>query len=77
MRRYCLDPIVSLFDAHMPQHMLEEIRQSTNKAWVLGDACFREQVENVTGRSASPRQCGGDRKSEKYWNSVVKYLENT
>ena len=65
----------ALFDAHMSQCTLDEIRESTNKAWVLGDSRFKAQVENVTGRSASPSHRGGDRKSEKYWESVVKGLE--
>jgi putative transposase len=64
----------ALFDAHMPQRTLDEIRESTNKSWVLGDSRFKDQVESVTGRSASPSQRGGDRKSEKYWESVVKGL---
>lgn len=66
----------SLFDSHMPQHTLDKIRQSTNKAWVLGDVHFREQVESVTGRSASPRQRGGDRKSETCWNGVLEQFDS-
>jgi putative transposase len=61
----------ALFEGHMPTHTLEEIRSATNKAWVLGDVRFQQQVEQTTGRSASPRQRGGDRKSEKFWGETL------
>jgi putative transposase len=65
----------ALFDGHMPSHTLDEIRSATNKAWVLGDARFQQQVEKATGRSAAPRQRGGDRKSEKFWQETLASLE--
>jgi putative transposase len=67
----------ALFDGHMPQHTLDEIRSATNKAWVLGDVRFKQQVEEATGRAASPRKRGGDRKSEKFWEEVLVTLENS
>ena len=35
----------SLFDGHMPAHTLDEIRDATNKGWVLGNNQFQQQVE--------------------------------
>ena len=56
----------SLFDHQIPDYTLEEIRESLNKAWVLGDNNFKQQIEKQTGRRASPNLRGGDRKSKKY-----------
>lgn len=56
----------SLFRGRMAEKTLEEIRNATNKSWVLGDETFRCQIEKVTGRITAPRQRGGDRKSEKF-----------
>ena len=66
----------SLFDGCMPAQTLDEIRDATNKGWVLGSNQFRQQVEVATGRTASPRQRGGDRKSEKFWQETLASLEN-
>jgi putative transposase len=65
----------ALFEGYMPAHTLDEIRSATNKAWVLGDVRFQQQVEKTTGRSASPRQRGGDRKSEKFWEETLIALD--
>jgi putative transposase len=50
----------------MSAHTLDEIRDATNKGWVLGNNRFQQQVEVATGRIVSPQQRGGDRKSEKF-----------
>ncbi len=56
----------ALFDKMIPDSTLEEIRHSINRAWVLGDERFKQQIEKQTGRRASPLTRGGDRKSEGY-----------
>ena len=56
----------ALFDKMIPDDTLEEIRHSINRAWVLGDECFKQKIEKQTGRRASPLTRGGDRKSEEY-----------
>ena len=50
-----------LFDVHIENKTLDEIRDATNKAWVIGDDKFKEKVEQLTKRQSSPRQRGGDR----------------
>ena len=55
-----------LFNSQLPDLTLKEIREATNKAWVLGDNRFKEQIERQTGRRASPEARGGDRKSKAY-----------
>jgi putative transposase len=56
----------ALFDKIIPDYTLEEIRNSINRAWVLGDGQFKREIEKQTGRRASPLARGGDRKSEEY-----------
>lgn len=53
----------ALFDAQIPAMTLEAIREATNKAWVLGDARFRERLEAMCERQAAPKSRGGDRRS--------------
>jgi hypothetical protein len=56
----------ALFKTKIKEKMLEEIRSSTNKAWVMGDDRFRKKIERQLNRRATPLDRGGDRKSERY-----------
>jgi len=56
----------ALFDEHIDPQGLDEIRNATNKSWVLGSNQFMEQVEALTARQSQPKARGGDRKSKKY-----------
>ena len=56
----------ALFKHHINEKQLDEIRQATNKAWVLGNDKFRSQIERLTKRQATPKPKGGDRKSTGY-----------
>ncbi len=56
----------ALFENQIPAYTLKEIREATNKGWVLGDERFKKQIEIQTGRPATPLSHGGDRKSKKY-----------
>jgi putative transposase len=55
-----------LFKHHIPELTLQEIRDATNKAWVLGENRFKQQIEQQTGRRAIPLARGGDRKSKSF-----------
>lgn len=55
-----------LFDEKLSKLVLKEIRDSINKAWVLGCDEFKRDVESKTGVSTFPLGHGGDRKSKKY-----------
>jgi putative transposase len=48
---------------------LEEIREATNKAWVLGSERFKQRAEKKLNRPAASRGHGGDRKSDAYQES--------
>ena len=55
-----------LFRGRMAEKDLAEIRDCTNKSWVLGDERFRLKIEASTGIQTQRVGRGGDRKSEKY-----------
>jgi putative transposase len=59
-----------LFRSRLSEHTLEEIRTSTNKAWVLGSSRFKLQIEKKLDRRTAPLARGGDRKSQKYLESI-------
>ena len=56
----------ALFEQTFAECFLEDIRNATSKAWVLGDNQFRQQIEEQTVRRAGPLKRGGDRKSLVY-----------
>jgi len=62
----CLLRYRALFDNQMADVDIEEIRLATNKAWVLGDDKFKEQIEKLTARQAKPKARGGDRRSKDF-----------
>ena len=45
---------------------LNEIRDATNRAWVLGGDRFRKEVEALLQRQTAPKARGGDRKSRAF-----------
>lgn len=45
---------------------LQTIRDSTNKAWVLGDGAFLDKIAGQLNRRATPLGRGGDRRSAAY-----------
>ena len=55
-----------LFKAHIAERTMAEIREATNRAWVLGSSHFKEQIEQQLNRRAMPLERGGDRKSAEY-----------
>jgi putative transposase len=61
-----LQAYIELFDQQLAEHTIQEIRDTTNKSWVLGDAGFKQQIEEQTARRCSPYKRGGDHKSNKY-----------
>ena len=55
-----------LFDSHIPKETIKEIRDMTNKSWVLGSDYFKQKIQAQIDRPVSPRPTGGDRKSADY-----------
>jgi putative transposase len=52
-----------LFRAALGDGVLCEIREATNKAWVLGNDRFKARVEQLTGRRAQSKPRGRPRKA--------------
>jgi putative transposase len=55
-----------LFNDIIPERTLEVIRNATNKAWVLGETKFKQEIEQVANRNIESLGWGGDRKSAIY-----------
>lgn len=56
----------ALFATALEEFAVAAIREATNKAWVLGDDRFRQEIEDLLQRQAAPKPRGGDRKSAVY-----------
>ena len=59
-----------LFDVEIPQKTIEEIREATNKSWVLGSDFFKEMIEDKINRPMNPKVKGGDRKSKVFKDKI-------
>lgn len=60
----------ALFDEAIPQKTIDEIREATNKSWVLGSDFFKETIEAKINRPMSPSAKGGDRKSRMFKDKI-------
>ncbi len=56
----------ALFKQAISETQICEIRDATNKAWVLGDSRFKERVQLQLARRVEPAARGGDRKSAQF-----------
>ena len=54
----------TLFRGRMAEKTLTEIRECTNKAWVLGNDKFKQDIEKMANRRIQSSGHGGDRKSK-------------
>ncbi len=55
-----------LFKHHIPEKRITDIREATNKAWVLGNDRFKQRIQKHVERRIEPAVRGGDRKSEQF-----------
>ena len=60
-----------LFRIRIAEKTLDEIRRSTNKAWVLGDERFKHRMEKQLERRVVPLARGGDHKSDGYRRNAM------
>ncbi|ESQ13879.1 MAG: hypothetical protein N838_13660 [Thiohalocapsa sp. PB-PSB1] len=60
------DAYRKLYEQPLDGNLIQSLRDSTNKAWVLGDQRFCDSIEGKLNRRALPRQRGGDRRSNTY-----------
>jgi putative transposase len=55
-----------LFKHHIPEADMSDIRDATNKAWVLGNDKFKQRIQKQLERHVQPKARGGDRKSDEF-----------
>ncbi len=55
----------ALFKARIDEKDLREIRETTNKSWVLGSERFKSDVERLLQRQAAPKPRGGDHRQKR------------
>ncbi|MGY6275035.1 hypothetical protein [Methylomonas sp. MgM2] len=55
-----------LFKHQLSENSITEIREATNKAWVLGNDRFKQRIQEQLGRRVEPKARGGDSKSEQF-----------
>jgi putative transposase len=65
-----LEAYRALFDVAVEQKTIEEIREATNKSWVLGSDFFKEMIEDKINRPMNSRSKGGDRKSKLFKDKI-------
>lgn len=58
-----------LFQGHMPDLDMKEIREALQKEWILGDDRFKQRIKEKLGVSRSEH--GGDRKSFAFLKNQV------
>jgi len=59
----------SLFTAQIDEISLVQMREATNKAWVLGSEHFKQKIANQLNRRTDKLAKGGDRKSDEFKQS--------
>ena len=60
----------ALFNVDVAKRTVEEIRDATNKSWVLGSDYFKAKIEDKINRPMNPRGRGGDRKSKAFKQKI-------
>jgi len=61
----------ALFQAHLDESTLNNIRDATNKGWALGDERFKAEVERLLARRARPLPRGGGRRRQPHPESAT------
>lgn len=59
-----------LFKNQLSENSITEIREATNKAWVLGNDRFKQSIQEQLERRVEPKARGGDRKSEQFLSNL-------
>lgn len=54
-----------LFNTPESEDSLREIREATNKAWVLGSERFKQDIQDALNRRVAPQSRGGSKKKKK------------
>ena len=57
---------LELFDSELDEKILSDIRQATNRSWLLGSDQFCESIKPLVNRQMQPKPRGGDKRSKRY-----------
>ena len=60
-----------LFESHLDDKAIEEIRQATQKGWALGKEAFKDKMERQVRRRSRPLARGGDHRSAAFRQSRI------
>jgi putative transposase len=63
-----------LFKYQLSENSITEIREATNKAWVLDNDRFKQRIQEQFGRRVEPKARGGDSKSVQFNSNRVFFL---
>jgi len=66
-----------LFKRQLSDNSITEIREATNKAWVLGNDRFKQRIQEQLGRRVESKARGGDRKLEQFISNHALSLGGT
>lgn len=66
----------ALFSHQLSAKCITEIREATNKSWVLGNDRFKQRIQDQLSRRVEPATRGGDRKSKQFKASHSDSLRN-
>jgi putative transposase len=66
-----------LFNHQLTENSIADIREATNKAWVLGNDRFKQRIQEQLGRRVEPKAKSGDRRSNLYKASQTEMLVKT
>ncbi len=59
----------ALFRETVPDEVLDDLRQATNRGWVFGGKKFQSRMSRLSGRRTTPLPRGGDRRSRSFRQS--------
>jgi putative transposase len=62
----CRSAYQQLFEYPVSEESIKAIREATNKAWVLGNDRFKQDIQEKLKRRVEPAAKGGDRRSEQF-----------
>lgn len=60
-----------LFRSRLDTEIIDQIRDATNNAWVLGNELFKQRIAAQLERRVEPLKRGGDRRSDKFRRSTA------
>jgi putative transposase len=67
----CQQRYRGLFAQSLDEQVVKQIREATNKAWLLGNDKFKARIGELMDRQLAPKTRGGDRKSVEFKRRLI------